>query len=205
MCDKKLKSTEMISANCEELREKKKKLREEVFSNIFNLTEEYKKEADKHIVNHLLQLNEYEKANTVFCFVGVDHEINTRPFLERALADGKRLTVPLCVEKGIMEAREIYSLDDLTKGYYGLYEPSIDTESIPLNEVDLAVVPCLTADHFGNRLGHGGGYYDRLFNKYPDVFGAIICREKIMKADIPLGPFDRQFPMVITEKGVFKK
>ena len=66
------------------------------------LSEQYKQTADQAIAAHLLALPEYQEADTVFCFVGTAREIDTRPILAAALDSGKRLCVPLCVEKGIM-------------------------------------------------------------------------------------------------------
>ncbi len=56
---------------------------------------------------------EYQEAQTVFCFVGTDREIDTRPILEDALAAGKTLCVPLCTEPGRMESRQITDLSQL--------------------------------------------------------------------------------------------
>lgn len=181
----------------------KKELRKKMMSKALSLPENYKKEADTEIIKLLLGLPEYKKANTVFCFVGVEHEINTRPFLNQVLADGKRLAVPLCVGKGIMEARRIFSLDELKKGYYGLYEPDKSSELIPMDDVEFAVIPCLTADHKGNRLGHGGGFYDTLFSRHNNIPAAIICRE-LMCREVPTEYFDHRFSITVTENGVFR-
>ena len=168
------------------------------------LPEHYKRDADTRIIELLLELPEYKRASSVFCFVGLEHEINTRPFLKNVLADGKKLAVPLCTEKGIMEARRILSLDELKKGYYGLFQPDVSSELIPVNNIEFAVIPCLTADHKGNRLGHGGGYYDNLFNKNPDVPAAVICREHMCNKVIPTESFDHCFQITVTENSVFR-
>ena len=181
----------------------KKDLRKEMLSKSLALPEVYKKDADREITQLLLGLPEYKDANTVFCFVGVEHEINTRPFLDQVLADGKRLAVPLCVGKAVMEARRIFSLDELKRGYYGLYEPDKSSELVPMDEVEFAVIPCLTADHKGNRLGHGGGFYDTLFNEYNNVPAAIVCRER-MCGEVPTESFDHRFSITVTEDGVFR-
>ncbi len=181
----------------------KKELRKKMMSKAIALPENYKNDADRRITQLLLGLPEYKKANTVFCFVGVEHEINTRPFLNQVLADKKILAVPLCIGKAVMEARRIFSLDELKRGYYGLYEPDKSSELIPMDEVEFAVIPCLTADHKGNRLGHGGGFYDTLFNKYNNVPAAIICRER-MCGEVPTESFDHRFSITVTENGVFR-
>lgn len=174
-----------------------------MLSKALALPETYKKDADREITRLLLGLPEYKDANTIFCFVGVEHEINTRPFLDQVLADGKRLAVPLCVGKAAMEARRIFSIDELKRGYYGLYELDKSSELIHMDEVEFAVIPCLTADHKGNRLGHGGGFYDTLFNEYNNVPAAIICRDR-MCGEVPTEVFDHRFSITVTENGVFR-
>ena len=186
-----------------DIQKNKKDLRKKMMLKALSLPETYKNDADGGITQLLLGLPEYKDARTVFCFVGVEHEINTRSFLEKVLLDGKRLAVPLCIGKGIMEARRIFSLDELKKGYYGLYEPDKSSELIPMDEVEFAVIPCLTADHKGNRLGHGGGFYDILFNKYSSVPAAIICRER-MCGEVPTESFDHRFSITLTENGVIR-
>ncbi len=194
---------DMVFEEKSDIQNIKKDLRKKMLSKALSLPKSYKKDADARITQLLLGLPEYKLASTVFCFVGVEHEINTRPFLDQVLADGKRLAVPLCTGKGVMEARRIFSLDELKKGYYGLYEPDKSSELIPMDEVEFAVIPCLTADHKGNRLGHGGGFYDTLFNEYNNVLAAIICRER-MCGEVPTEPFDHMFSITVTEDGVFR-
>ena len=67
----------------------------------------YNAAASRRICRALTQQPAYQRAGTVFCFVGTAREIDTRPFLEQVLRDGKRLCVPLCTGKGVMEARQI--------------------------------------------------------------------------------------------------
>lgn len=193
----------MVFEKNKDIQKIKKDLRKKMLSKALSLLESYKSDADREITQLLLGLPEYKDASTVFCFVGVAHEINTRSFLKQVLADGKRLAVPLCIGKAVMEARRIFSLDELKRGYYGLYEPDNSSEIIPMDEVEFAVIPCLTADHKGNRLGHGGGFYDTLFNEYNNVPAAIICRER-MCGEVPTEVFDHRFSITVTEDGVFR-
>ncbi len=186
-----------------EIKDLKKQMRQEVKEQIAGLTTAYKEEADRKITEYLLSLTEYQKANTVFAFVGVDHEINTRPFLRQVLEDGKRLAVPLCRSLGVMEAREIMSLDELQLTKMGLWEPTQEAPLVKEEELEFAVIPCLSCDHQGNRLGHGGGFYDRYFEKIPDTPSVVICRDKITREDIPLEEHDFLFSRVITEEGIY--
>ena len=187
------------------VKEQKKSLRKKMMETIKALDPEYKVRADKAILSNLLSLETYASARTVFCFVGSEHEIDTAPFLRRVLADGKTLSVPLCVGKGIMQARRIISLEELNKGFYGILEPPSDAPLTQPEQIDLAVIPCVSCSHDGARLGHGGGYYDIFFSKHLSIPTVMICREKVICEDIPEEPHDLTFPVVVTENGIFTK
>ena len=96
--------------------EEKQQLRRTMRALEASLSTRYKEESSRAIAGHLLAMPEYQEAGTVFCFVGTDREINTYPILEDVLAAGKRLCVPLCIGKGIMELRQVTDLRQLVPG-----------------------------------------------------------------------------------------
>ena len=163
--------------------EEKKQLRRTMRTLEGGLSARYKAESSRLIAAHLLAMPEYQAAKTVFCFVGTSREIDTQTILEHALASGKRLCVPLCVEKGIMELRQITNLTQLAPGAYGILEPSSDTPVILVDDVDFAILPCTTCNHAGQRLGKGGGYYDRFLSHYRGGT-VLMCREKLIREEI---------------------
>ena len=167
------------------------------------LAPEYKAKSARSIAHRLLAMPEYQAAETVFCFVSVGREINTRPVLGAALESGKTLCVPRCLGNGIMELRAIQSLDDLAPGAYGIPEPPEDAPIISVDRVDFAVLPCLTCNHLGQRLGRGGGYYDRFLASYRGGT-VLLCREKLIREEIPVTPLDYPIPWVLTEAGLFE-
>ena len=183
--------------------EEKKQLRRTIKTLEAQLSPRYKEASAKAIATHLLAMPEYQAAETVFCFVGTDREINTRPILEDILAAGKTLCVPLCIEKGIMELRRIHSLDQLQPGMMGILEPPADAPLVAPDTVDFAVLPCTTCNHFGQRLGKGGGYYDRFLSHYRGGT-VLLCREKLIREEIPVEPHDYPIPWVLTERGLYE-
>ena len=181
--------------------EEKQQLRRTMRALESGLSARYKAESSRAIAAHLLAMPEYQEAGTVFCFVGTGREIDTRPILEDVLAAGKRLCVPQCVGKGIMELRQVTDLRQLIPGAYGILEPSADAPLVSLDEVDFAILPCLTCNHLGQRLGQGGGYYDRFLAHYRGGT-VLLCREKLIREEIPLEPRDMPVPWVLTERGL---
>lgn len=167
------------------------------------LSPRYCETADRAIAAHLLGMPEFQEAETVFCFASTTQEIDTFPILKGILENGKRLCVPLCVSKGIMEPRLVTDLAQLTAGFYGIPEPPADSPAVPVDEIDFAILPCTTCNHSGQRLGRGGGYYDRFLSHYRGGT-VLLCREKLIREEIPVEPHDYPVPWVLTERGLYE-
>ena len=180
--------------------EEKQALRRAVRAAERTLSDSYKARSAAAVCGHLTSMPEYLAADTVFCFVGTAHEIDTRPLLDDALRRGKRLCAPLCTGVGIMEARQITSPEQLVPGAYGILEPPADAPVIPPDQIDFTVVPCVACDHAGRRLGQGGGYYDRFLAGYAGE-ALLLCRQALLRTDIPWEAHDVLIPTVITEQG----
>ena len=182
------------------INERKKTVRNKVKSLINDLDNSYCQEASKRICSRVISLQEYDRAETVFCFVGVGGEPDTRDIINDALSKGKRLCVPLCVDATTINAIEITGYDDLVPGFFGLLEPKAGLPVVDAKDIDFAVIPCVTCDHKGNRLGHGRGYYDR-YLEGADFDTCMICFEKLtmLDGDIPLDEFDKPIDRVVTD------
>ena len=93
------------------IKEQKKELRTKVKEKISKLSRRETEESDKKILHQIKSLAEYKNADTIFCYVSTEKEINTIPLLQEILDSGKRLGVPKCTGKGIMDAYEIQKLE----------------------------------------------------------------------------------------------
>ncbi len=187
-----------------EIRNYKQYLRDEIREKMRAMDPEKRKEADGAICRTLTGLPEFREAKTVLCFIGVDWEIDTTPILEEALRQGKTLAVPLCVDRYEMKAKEIRSLSELSPGVLDIPAPTADTRTVPAEEIDLAVVPCVACDKSFYRLGQGRGYFDR-FLAGTGIKTAALCREDAMVSELPVQAWDVPMDCVITEKGLIRK
>jgi len=184
-----------------DIREQKNQLRQRIKEINDTLTPEYCSEASRIICDKVLLIDGFKNADTVFCFVGVGSEPDTRPIIEAAIKAGKHLCVPLCLDKTTMAAIEITDYDrDLERGFYGLLEPKKDLPVVYVDNIDFAVIPCVSCDSEGNRLGHGRGYYDR-YLEGRSFECVMLCFEKAMSAvgEIPVDEHDRAIETVITD------
>ena len=109
--------------------------------------------------------------------------------------------MPLCVAKGVMEARQIRSLENLVPGKYGILEPGPDCPLVAPEALDLALVPCSTGSRSGRRLGYGGGYYDRFLPR-TTCPKALLCRGRLVREDIPTEDHDQLMDFLVTEEGL---
>ena len=165
------------------------------------LSSDEKRFIDCKISDNLLKSDLYRDAACIFCYVSTSDEIGTAAILEQALTDGKTLCVPLCGRAGEMSARRILSLDELKSGAYGIPEPSSGAPEIPPDGISLVIVPALSCDRNGYRLGYGGGYYDR-FLPETRAKRIILCQEQMLCENIPAEPHDCPMDLIVTEEWV---
>ena len=179
----------------------KQELRKRVAGKVKNLSPVYCREADAAICRGVLQSEAYRQAKVLLCYVGSEREINTSALLHAALRDGKVLALPLCVEKGVMEARQIAGLGDLVSGKYGILAPKLTCPVVEPEALELVVVPCAAGNERGERLGYGGGDYDRYLPRVscPTM---LLCRRHLLTDEIPLEEHDLRMDYLVTEWGV---
>jgi 5-formyltetrahydrofolate cyclo-ligase len=181
------------------IKQEKNKLRKNAKSKISLLSKEHCQKVNEIICNKVINLPEYSQAKTIFCYVGTIDEINTLPILKHALENGKALAVPKCTDKGMMEAYQINSLEELEPGKYGILEPVSTCFVIEPANIELVIVPCLACTKDGNRLGSGGGYYDR-YLKRVDCNKIALCRSELIVETLPVGKHDVKMDKVITDE-----
>ena len=181
-----------------DIREQKKRLRRICRAKGEALTPAYRQEADRRIQTAVLESGLWQSAEGVFLYVSMRHEPDTRALIEAALREGKRVYVPLCLPDRSMRAARIRSLGELRPGTLGIPEPPADAEAASPGELDLAVVPCVTATRAGARLGHGAGYYDRFLrlHRCPTL---CLCYAALLADELPTEAHDVPMDLVITE------
>ncbi len=181
----------------------KQNLRKKLLEKRKFLSDAYFQMADERICMLAAELPEFQQAEVVFCYVGMEGEVSTRSLLEKVLAEGKRLGVPRCEKKGVMRVYEIRSLQDLVPGAFGIPEPVPEARLIRPEEIDLAVIPWLSCDGKGRRLGKGGGYYDR-YLEGTTFLRAALCWQQMMEKEIPVDIHDQRMDVVITENDAIR-
>lgn len=153
------------------------------------------------IRERLLGHPEVGEAGTVLIFASFGSEVPTRDLASDLHAAGKRLLLPYLAESG-MQVAEVDPDEPLVASTYGPLEPPRRTPVDP-SEVDVVVAPGLAFDRRGNRLGYGGGAYDRYLARLSPatLLVGIGFREQVVD-EVPTGPGDVPVHIVVTDREV---
>ena len=186
----------------------KKMLRRAIYTARDALSPEEIRLKSEAIARRLYGLDSYRESGTVMFFLSFRSEVETRPAVEESLARGKKVLVP----KAVPRTRELvlsYLLDwerDLAPGVYDIPEPRPEAlRPAGPSAVDLLIVPGVAFDRKGNRLGYGGGYYDRFFTRLrPGVPLVALCFELQVVESVPVEPWDRHVDWIITEERIIQ-
>lgn len=161
------------------------------------------------IVERFMQLDEYAAAKTVMFYLDVRDEVRTRQALPAAIASGKRIVVPYCVD-GELELFWLENMDELELGMYRILEPTesmrtVERKKLQPTDLDLVMVPGVAFDRNGGRTGHGKGYYDKLLQHArldaPLIALSFECQ---LFDKIPAESHDIFMDKVVTEAAVYQ-
>ncbi|MDB5343317.1 MAG: 5-formyltetrahydrofolate cyclo-ligase family protein [Schlesneria sp.] len=184
----------------------KQQIREQAHAN--RNAQENKDELSREIVARCMALPEYHQAKTVLFYLDVRSEVRTRNDLDNALASGKKIVVPYCVD-GELELFHLTNPEELAIGMYRILEPktelrTVDAHKVDVKEIDLIIVPGVAFDREGGRTGHGKGYYDKLLeHARPDTPLVALAFECQLFDKIPMQDHDVFMDKVITEKAAY--
>ncbi len=184
----------------------KKELRKKVIQERDQLTPEEIRNKSLSIAKNLYSLPAYQDAASVMFFITFGSEVDTRPMVEETINNNKIVLAPKPVpEKREMIPAQIVDWEkDLVPGAYDIPEPKEEAlRPFKPEKIDLLITPGVAFDIKGNRLGYGGGYYDRFFSllrvKVPLV--ALVFDLQIVP-EVPVDEWDRRVDVVITEKRI---
>ena len=159
---------------------------------------------DNIIFEKLYNLDLYKKSDNIFVYINYKDEINTKKFINKALEEGKKIYVPkIYRDTRTMKAIFINSLDNLEKNSMGILEPKDDTLVIDKKDIDLIIVPGAVFDKSFNRIGYGGGYYDRYLEEIREKDNKIALAYDFQIIDeIEAEDHDIKMDYIITDKRI---
>ncbi len=164
-----------------------------------------RKSKTKKIAENFYSLKQYSEAKNILIYYPFRSEIDTTVIIKRALKDNKRVILPRVSGKEL----ELFYVKDIKKdlkpGTYGIMEPDRDLCSpAKYTEPDIVVVPGVGFDRNKNRLGYGGGFYDRLIPKLSkNIQKVALCFQMQIIDSVPFFDHDARVDKIITENEVF--
>jgi phosphoribosylglycinamide formyltransferase-1 len=155
------------------------------------------------IMEKVVRMPEFEAAKSVLLYASKGSEVHTDGIIQTALSFGKKVALP-AVEKGSrkLELYWIGSLSELKPGAFGILEPEKNPAKKALpEEIELAIVPGVSFDRRGHRIGYGMGYYDSLLAgmKCPKI--GLAYSAQIMP-HLPSEPHDVTVDKIVTENEI---
>lgn len=169
------------------------------------------KQVSSLLLHRLLKREEYVTADELYTYVSYGTEADTFGLITSALESGKKVYVPKILEKGVMEFYQIFDLGNLVPGKFGIFEPDLTAANsvpCPLSQAKnpIFVMPGVAFDRHGNRIGYGGGYYDRYLRGlgYQKVTKAALCYECQLTDTILTEEFDIPVDIIVTEMAVYE-
>lgn len=178
-----------------ELRKKHKNIR----NNINDIEREHKA---KIISDYIFNLNKIITSKTVFIYYSYGREVCTKIIINKLLEQGKTVLIPKCYTDTETMVPVIYNPNsDFVDNVYGIKE--IDNSVEYKGDIDVAIVPGVAFDIYGNRLGQGKGYYDKFFQK-SNLYKIGICfSENLSVKELPHTDNDVAMDCIISDNGAF--
>jgi 5-formyltetrahydrofolate cyclo-ligase len=188
----------------------KRRLREKLLKKRDSIPPEQKVLKERAIEKRFFALNAFKNAKTILMYASFRSEVDTTGYLNDILKRGKRLVLPVVDSKHkILRFYEVKDISELKEGYMGIPEPGIrKNREVMLKDIDLVVIPGTGFDLKGNRLGYGGGYYDRLLGYKArqlakvdkHIMTVALAFEEQIGDEIPAEPHDIKVDIIITDQ-----
>lgn len=164
------------------------------------------KEKSGAVMDRVMSLEAYLKAKSLMVYVDFRNEVQTGGLIVRSLAAGKIVSVPITDVKGrkLIPSRLMSYPEDLAPGTWGILEPRPEcVRPLDPGELDLVIVPGVAFDPKGNRLGYGGGFYDRFLPRTrPGTVYIAPAFEVQVVDDVFPGSHDVPVHVIVTEKRI---
>ena len=133
------------------------------------LSDEQQQQAAELAAEHALNFAPILQASTIALFLSVDGELNTRPLIAKLWQQKKQVYLPVLhpFARGQLMFLRYDENTELQPNRLRIPEPPLDVRHLlPLSELDVILMPLVAFDADGNRLGMGGGFYDRTLQNW---------------------------------------
>ena len=189
--------------------EEKNKIRKDILNKRRKITEDFVEKSSNIIMGILCKIIDDNSFNNIMIFMDMKNEVKITKLLN--IYPKKNFYIPKTLENGNMKINK-YSKGALVLHKFGYYE-SFSHDYIEETVLDLIIIPGVAFDKNRNRIGFGGGYYDRFLQKLKENHNrhntrfpltAAVCYDFQLLESIPSEEHDIKPKMIITENQVLK-
>ena len=160
------------------------------------------------IQRRLIESEFYRAASAIVLYASKENEVSTDKILTESLSFGRAVFYPrVDAASGTMVARRVRDTAELQRGAFGIFEPPESADALEVSKFK-SVIVCVTGVAFGiggQRLGRGGGYYDRFIDHLGDDAISVGLAYSFQLLDrIPETGLDRRLNYILTESAIHR-
>lgn len=159
-----------------------------------------KSESDLKIFDNIINLKDYKGCTSIFIYLDFNNEVETRKIIEHALSNDKKVYLPR-VENENMITVSIKNLKELKESKFKILEPIGKAEEI--KDDTLVILPGVAFSERGERIGYGGGFYDRFLDGRHNTLIALAYECQMYKS-LPVELHDIKIPIIVTEERIIR-
>ena len=151
---------------------------------------------------HILACDAYRKAKCIMGFLAFGKELSVDIVLEQALADGKKVAVPLITSDKEFVPVRLLDMQHFALDRYGIRTAPQPVQLVKHETIDLILVPGVAFGRDGSRLGMGAGYYDRFLLKAGQAMRMGVAYDALMQDALPVDAYDVGMQLLVSESGI---
>lgn len=193
----------------DELQEKKREIRNDIMTMLNRHDDKELSKKTQEIENKLFEFANFLESSIVLLYMNKEGEVETKNIIKRCLGLNKILVLPAFnKEKHDAKFLKVDNLErDLKLGERGVLEPDISRcKVVPIESIDIALVPGLAFDEKGGRIGTGEGYYDRLIPKLTNTTRKVsLALDAQIIPQVPMESHDKYVDIIITDEKIIYK
>ena len=182
----------------------KKEIRKNILQRRKALDQETVRRLSCMICEKISGLKAYKTAEDLCLYMPINNEVDVTLLIEPAIAAGKRIWLPRVIEQDGSKEMDFFHYDkttSLTEGPYHIREPRSEQKLIP-HEKTLILMPGAVFSEKRDRIGYGGGYYDRYLSQHPVCRTVAPCYDFQILPEIPAELHDIRPQMVVSPQRI---
>lgn len=182
----------------------KNTLRKEIEQKLNTL--ENKREKSENITKNISSMPIWEKSSKLFLYISFKNEVDTTSLIKEAINQGKEVYAPLIKGKTMSFFRiDNLNKDKLIKSSFGILEPPKGLPEFFPDKNSIMIIPGVAFSKTGERLGRGGGYYDKYLEKYNNMIKIAVTFNVQICESIPTNDWDKKVDFVVTEDKIYRR